>query len=169
MIRRKKIHEVVDSLLRKHGVNKAPVPVKRIAKAEGARVYSDELDGDLSGFLYRDPFETVIGVNTHHAPVRQHFTIAHELGHLMLHETDQLHVDHKFRNEFSSDGSDPEEIEANLFAAALLMPAQFLREDIQKTEIDLADEDVIYKLAKQYGVSTQALTIRLVNLGYLPS
>jgi Zn-dependent peptidase ImmA (M78 family) len=39
------------------------------------------LEGDLSGFLYRDKGQAVIGVNTRHHPVRQNFTIGHELGH----------------------------------------------------------------------------------------
>ena len=33
--------------------------------------------------------QAVIGVNTHHAPVRQNFTTAHELGHLLLHDQEQ--------------------------------------------------------------------------------
>jgi Zn-dependent peptidase ImmA (M78 family) len=168
MIRRKKIRNVVCELLERHGVAGGPVAVDRIARAEGARIHRDALEGELSGFLYRDAGNAIIGVNTHHASVRQRFTVAHELGHLLLHDHDQLHVDYKFRSESSSEGSDPEEIEANLFAAELLMPASFLAEDLEGASIDLADGDLVYELAKKYGVSTQALTIRLVTLGYLP-
>ena len=168
MIRRRRIRNTVNALLEKHDVVEGQVPVERIATAEGARIYRDALDGDLSGFLYSESGEAVIGVNTHHASVRQRFTVAHELGHLLLHNHDQLHVDYKFRSGSSSEGNDPEEIEANLFAAELLMPASFLAEDLQGSPIDFADADVVYRLAKKYGVSAQALTIRLVTLGYLP-
>jgi Zn-dependent peptidase ImmA (M78 family) len=168
VIRRKRIQAIVASLLEKNGITAVPVPVNQIARAEGAHLYFAALDGDLSGFLYREGSQATIGVNTHHASVRQRFTVGHELGHLVLHHHDQLHVDYKFRNTQSAEGTDPEEIEANLFAAELLMPRVFLEEDHRNTAIDLADEEVIFDLAHKYGVSTQALAIRLTTLGYLP-
>ncbi len=59
-------------------------------------------------------------------------------------------------------------MEANRFAAELLMPLQFLRDDLESRFFDLADDESLYELAKRYGVSTQALTIRLNGLGYTP-
>ena len=53
-IRRRKIQAMVEELLAENGVEKAPVPVSQIAKAKGARIFVDSLEGDLSGFLYRD-------------------------------------------------------------------------------------------------------------------
>ena len=44
----------------------------------------------------------MIGVNKDQAQVRQRFTIAHELGHLKLHEHKQVHVDREFRVRFRS-------------------------------------------------------------------
>lgn len=163
---------MVASLLDEIGINDAPVAVSQIAKAKGARIFVDALDGDLSGFLYRDKEQAVIGVNTSHAPVRQNFTIAHELGHLLLHDQDQLHVDREFRvrlrNDVSSQGTDEAEQEANYFAASILMPREFLERDLEKKEyFDLLDDDSIRELARKYGVSTQALAIRLKTLGYL--
>src|SRR5215470_19564940 len=116
---------LVQGLLAEHGVQQAPVPVEKIAKSNGARIYLQSLDDDVSGFLYRDKEQAVIGVNTHHAKVRQNFTTAHELGHLLLHDQEQLHVDHGFRvvrlrDGISSQGVDEDEREANLFAATLL-------------------------------------------------
>lgn len=171
-IRRRKIQAMVASLLDEIGINDAPVAVSQIAKAKGARIFVDALDGDLSGFLYRDKEQAVIGVNTSHAPVRQNFTIAHELGHLLLHDQDQLHVDREFRvrlrNDVSSQGTDEAEQEANYFAASILMPREFLERDLEKKEyFDLLDDDSIRELARKYGVSTQALAIRLKTLGYL--
>jgi Zn-dependent peptidase ImmA (M78 family) len=126
----------------------------------------------VSGFLYRDKNQTVIGVNTHHAPVRQNFTTAHELAHLLLHDQEQLHVDHEFRvrlrDDVSSKGTDEAEREANFFAACLLMPRGFLEKDLAHREfVDLLDDDFLTDLARRYGVSTQALVNRLKNLGYI--
>ncbi len=64
--------------------------------------------------------------------VRQRFTIAHELGHFFLHRASStVFVDAApifFRDESSSNGSQREEIEANAFAAELLMPEDAIRQ-----------------------------------------
>jgi Zn-dependent peptidase ImmA (M78 family) len=162
---------MVRELLAENGIKQAPVPVTRIAKACGVQISHSSLEGDLSGFLYLKNKQALIGVNTHHAPVRQNFTIAHELGHFLLHnQEEQIHVDHGFRgfrrNTLSSEGTDAGEREANFFAATLLMPEEFLDADIED-EIDLFDDDFLYNLARKYGVSTQALVNRLKYLGYI--
>lgn len=171
-IRRRKIESMIELLLARHRVDEAPVPVDRIAKAEGARIFYQSLEDNVSGFLYRDASQTVIGVNTHHAPVRRNFTTAHELGHLLLHDQEQLHIDHDFRvrlrDDRSSEGTDVAEREANFFAASLLMPRAFLEADLSGQEyVDLLDDDSLRELARKYGVSTQALAIRLKSLGYI--
>jgi Zn-dependent peptidase ImmA (M78 family) len=143
------------------------------SKAEGARIFYQSLEDNVSGFLYRDKTQAVIGVNTHHAHVRQNFTTAHELGHLLLHEQEQLHIDHEFRvrlrDDVSSQGTNDDEREANFFAASLLMPKQFLEEDLANEEyVDVLDDDLLSELARKYGVSSQALVNRLKNLNYIP-
>jgi Zn-dependent peptidase ImmA (M78 family) len=170
-IRRFKIQKLVSELLDEFEVAKPPVPVRRIARGRGARIFREGQEGDLSGFLFRRGKEIIIGVNTDQAPVRQRFTIAHELGHLLLHDLTELHVDHGFtvrlRSDLSSLGLDEQEMEANRFAAELLMPMRLLKEDLEGTELDLTDDETFRSLAKQYGVSAQALAIRLTGLGYL--
>ena len=173
MVRRRHIRLLVDQLLTEHHVHTAPVPIADLAKALGAEVRCEPADDDLSGFLYRDRRRktAVIGVNAHQHPNRQNFTAAHELGHFLLHDFDTVHVDRQFkvwlRSEASSQGTDTEEKEANLFAAELLMPAKFLERDISKIgNFDIFNEDIIRDLAARYGVSTQAMTFRLAYLGY---
>lgn len=113
----------------------------------------------------------VIGVNSVDAPVRQRFTIAHEIGHFILHKDEALHVDEKsligLRDRKSSLAVDEREIEANQFAAELLMPATFLQKDILNLPDDIEVEEAITKLAHRYQVSTQAMTFRLTALGCL--
>jgi Zn-dependent peptidase ImmA (M78 family) len=174
MVRRKHIRSLVDNLLAQHRVRSVPVPVTKIAQALGVTVQKKRADNELSGFLYRDRKRNlaIIGVNADHHEHRQIFTTAHELGHFLLHDFDDLHVDRQLkvwlRSELSSQGIDDEEKEANLFAAELLMPVRFLGEDVDKIgAIDLEDEDVLRRLAKKYGVSTQAMTFRLGYLGYV--
>ncbi|HUZ46743.1 MAG TPA: ImmA/IrrE family metallo-endopeptidase [Terriglobia bacterium] len=174
MVRRKHIRTLVQELLDERRVRSAPVAVAEIARALGVEVQETPAEDDLSGFLYRDRKRksAIIGVNADHHANRRNFTVAHELGHFLLHDFDDVHVDRNFkvwlRNDASSQGVDVEEKEANLFAAELLMPAHFLARDVDNIgTIDLINEEVLQELASQYGVSTQAMTFRLAYLGYI--
>lgn len=147
-----------------------PVLVEKILRQQGIRLVLKDLDGDISGFLHRGDGEApIIGINSHHSPARQRFTMAHELGHYLLGEGDSLHVDRRFelrlRSSLSSQGVDPDEIEANLFAAELLMPDHLLKRDLESCEpFDISDESDVRKLAKKYGVSPQSMMIRISSL-----
>lgn len=179
-VRGKHIRSLADKTLANQRILSAPVPVEGVARSLGAEVIYEPNDDDLAGFLLRDYARqrAVIGVNAKHHPNRQRFTIAHEIGHLLLHDHEGLHMDGitrwfqlRRRDERSSTGTDDEEREANLFAAELLMPDRFLEADLaQITELDLLDEDrsgLLEMLAKRYGVSLQALTYRLANLEFI--
>ena len=175
-------------LLREAAQEVVPVPVERIAKYLGAQVQFAPFEGDLSGLIYREEDDegqlvaTIIGINSSHAPTRRRFTLAHEIGHLRLGHLDgtgigQMHIDRKFlfkaRNARSAQAIDPQEIDANAFAAALLMPAKLLREDFKRFRIDsfevfdYEDDELASALAERYKVSLQAMLIRLYRLGLI--
>ena len=178
-IRRKYIRSLTEDILRRQRIRRGKVPVDEIAESLGITIQRDNFDGgdtdDISGFLFRNKAtgRAVIGVNASQGAERQRFTIAHELGHFLLHEGDTVHVDRDFRvklrNSKSSEGTDREEKEANLFAAELLMPERFLDEELRSVSgIDhLDDEKELAGLANRYGVSQQALMFRLNYLGYI--
>lgn len=157
-----------NKLLERANITSPPVPVDRLAELVGAEITFNNFQNEISGLLLRRKNSTVIGVANEQAPARQRFTIAHEIGHLLLHAGEELHVDTDFRvnlrSDSSSKGSDVTEIEANAFAAALLMPADFLSQDIVEMRIDVEDSEQIEALANKYGVSTQAMTFRISNL-----
>jgi len=161
------IEETVEHLLRRSRITKPPVPVERIAEREGLDIRLAPYEGDLSGALVRTERDAYIGVNSHHHPNRQRFTVAHELAHYFLHKGLRLHVDKNiwvnWRDDESSKAVQWEEIQANHFAAELLMPTAFLIRDINK--IRRIDDHTVQFLARKYRVSTQAMDIRLHNLG----
>ena len=130
-------------------------------------MYND-FNAEISGLLIRRIGEVVIGVASEQPEERQRFTIAHELAHLLLHKGDEVHIDKVFRvnlrSPISSSAQDVEEIEANAFAASLLMPIGFLRSDLQGVALDIDDPRQINELAKRYRVSAQAMTYRLMNV-----
>ncbi|MDT3438732.1 ImmA/IrrE family metallo-endopeptidase [Pseudofrankia sp. BMG5.37] len=170
-----KAHEEASRLLRTARLAQPPVPVERLAREAGALISYQPFEADdISGLLYRAVGAApVIGVNSTNSKVRQRFTIAHELGHLLLHKGNGLiferHVRLNFRDATSSTATDSEEIDANEFAAELLMP-----EDLLKKALDailagrhLSDSELVARLARRFEVSQQAMTFRLATLGIL--
>jgi Zn-dependent peptidase ImmA (M78 family) len=166
------INAKVKELITRSRVAKAPVPVGLIAELCGARIVENEFDGEISGVLVRKPGNVVIGVEKTQSKQRQRFTIAHELGHLLLHEGAEVHFDRNFRvnlrSPISSKAEDVAEIEANAFAASLLMPISFLLSDLRDKTIDLENEIQIGSLADRYEVSAQAMTYRLISIFSAP-
>lgn len=146
-----------------------PVPVERVAALVGAKIYYEPFDGQVSGLMHRRPDEsTIIGINSSHPTSRQRFSIAHELGHLVLHRDEQFHVDEKppirFRDQESSLATNSDEIEANQFASELLMPENLVMREIDKLPDDIDPEDAVRHLADRFRVSEQAMTVRLNRL-----
>jgi Zn-dependent peptidase ImmA (M78 family) len=171
-----RIRQIVRGILADNGIGRPPIPVDRIAQSFGVRINRDKYEGDLSGIMYRDEHDAIIGVNTYHHPNRQRFTIAHELAHYLLHRGKAVYVDKNYpvmvnlRNEVSSKAEDIEEIEANRFAAELLMPYEFLYEDLERHKVDLENDsdEGVRALAQKYKVSEQAMRFRIMNLVAAP-
>lgn len=166
------IRSKTTTLLRDVDCLSAPVPVERIATHLGATIrYGSYSEGNLAGMLIRGE-SPIIAVNATHHKNRQRFTIAHECGHLHLHH-DRYHIDEEFavfnRDGRSSLAIDKHEIEANQFAAEILMPYKFMIRDLLRTPIDLEDGENVRVLAKKYGVSVQAMTYRLANIFMYPA
>lgn len=162
---RSQIRRLAAELLAEADVTTPPVPIERVAKAAGFRLIKERLETDFSGFYVMQAGTPTIGVNVFHPSVRQRFTVAHELGHAKLHAND--HYDREFRRDpNSATATDPEEIDANAFAAELLMPASWIEQRWSEAT-DLLDNDWVVRTAREFGVSTQSLLYRIENLGLL--
>ena len=167
-----RIEQLTDALLTEAGVTAPPVPIENIVTARGISIRLMDLK-EVSGLVVRDGNAIVIGVNKAHPLTRRRFTIAHECAHALLHEGKEVRYDKDFRVDFrsgmSSLGVDVEEMEANFFAACILMPRRFLAADPLVSELDMEDAaGTVKALAARYKVSTQAMSIRLGNLATRP-
>jgi uncharacterized protein DUF955 len=161
-----------------------PVPVDRIASSL-LGLFIDEADdlrslpgapgdqGRLSGML--DPGEMVVWVDRGEArrsPGRRRFTIAHEIGHLILHASTSQGVfyDRPTNIREIDEGPPGEELpelrrrerEANGFARELLMPEPLVNEQAHATGFNLP------ALAGRFEVSVPAMRLRLRLLKLLP-
>jgi Zn-dependent peptidase ImmA (M78 family) len=158
-------------VLREFSISRAPVPVREIAERRGITVRFVPLEDELSGMIFVKEGITVIVVNSLQRPNRQRFTLAHECGHYELHMRDigsEVHVDKKFfvlaRDATSSKGFDRKEIEANRFAAELLVPKEFLRDELRGRVVDVEDVFLVSELARTFEVSDQMMSIRIGEL-----
>lgn len=162
-----RIEKRAERVLAMAGVETAPVPVERVARSLGIKVKRTDLGDDCSGILVRNGNRAVIGVNSQHSVNRRRFSIAHEIGHFDLH-SGETYIDRGYRVHFrdleSGSGTKREEMEANAFAAALLMPAKLVRDAFEKQPFELAEDDDLGILARKFRVSTQAMTYRLMKL-----
>ena len=167
-----RIEAKASAFLAEAGITRPPIPVDVLARHEGATIRYRNFDGDISGLLLRTDDEKVIAVHSAHAKVRQRFTIAHELGHLRLHKGRPIIVEQltrsarvNWRDDVSSGATDSEEIDANQFAAALLMPREMIEADYWRlANAGHLGDDIVAHLAGRYIVSTQAMHFRLLNL-----
>lgn len=133
--------------------------VKALARSLGVEVEERVLADTTDGYLERDAFLSASGwkivINRKRSVVRKRFTIAHELAHFLLHARDDPFYEPQ-RDTFSVG---PEENEANLFAARILMPGRilggFFQEGVRSPE----------KLGEIFGVSSEAMHRRLNELG----
>ena len=83
---RSEVSQRATDLLTTCRVTAPPVPVERIAASHGIQIVRSVAEWNESGFLLRDNSRIIIGINPRNSPKRQRFTIAHELGHWLLHE-----------------------------------------------------------------------------------
>lgn len=158
------------ALLKDSGVTELPVPVEQIARRLGAQITYESFEGEISGMLYRDRGTTVIGVNSRHAPTRQRFTVAHEIGHFLIHKGQPVFIDRFVRVNLRNGESNPEEVQANAFAAELLMPRAMVRDAINNAlsgRRDITPQEVVSVLAARFEVSAAAMQYRLINLEVL--
>jgi Zn-dependent peptidase ImmA (M78 family) len=157
-------------LLERFGIAEPKIDPVELAENLGVLVVQQEMTDDVSGMLLRRGEEKVIGVNQAHADVRQRFTVAHELGHLLLHRGRPLILDAgtsvNFRDKVSSMATDREEMEANRFAAALLAPEAMVRRAAREAQFATVTA-LVTDLSKRFGMSDTAMNYRLLNLGII--
>jgi Zn-dependent peptidase ImmA (M78 family)/transcriptional regulator with XRE-family HTH domain len=119
-------------------------------------------DDPLSGAAISDRDFPLIFVNAQHRTPRSLFTLAHELGHLLLrHDHDSaITVDENLA------GNTRAEREANAFAAAFLMPEARIDEYV--SDYGLGSESLA-RMLYDFGVSFESLVFRLHNLRKIDS
>ena len=154
-------------ILQAHWDGSIPVNPISIAAQIGVYVFPLEEGCSTSGLYRVENGVPKIYVNQHESPLRRRFTIAHELGHHVLGHLSEA-IASGGNAELPRDGNvtyslafyDQKEVDANKFAAELLMPESAVAYFVDKTTKNLSE------LARTFNVSDTAMSYRLSNLGY---
>jgi Zn-dependent peptidase ImmA (M78 family) len=170
--KRSTAEQEAEKLLDELRIDEIPVPVEAVLRRLGVRVVHERMGSDVSGMTYRRGQQFIVGLNSGHNLRRQRFTAAHEIGHIRLHPGRPLTIDSSirvnFRDQVSSQATNAEEIEANAFAAALLMPREAVVDHARHLTEEQglrSREKLIAELARLFDVSPEAMGYRLINLG----
>ena len=163
--------EAVERILQENGVKTAPVPVIRIAENLGFKVYTSGFkDSGIAGIMADSttavaPFKEkrVMVINKNDYATRQNFTIAHEIGHFVLHCNDLKNFFERYKHGLDR-GQRPEiENNANAFAAALLMPKKMITKLVEEKK-HLSRDKIINLICQNFIVSEKAANRRLIEL-----
>lgn len=154
----KKVESLVECNDDKH------IDVVAIARHLGLQVDEVEFENrNISGMIEYQ--KKTISIESRDPFVRKRFSVAHEIGHYVLHHMldneNKSEKEVSYRANVSSQTYDPKEIEANHFAATLLMPENRVR-DLWEYYCKNIDE-----VARILKVSVSALAFRLEYLGLL--
>ena len=155
-----------------------PVPIEDVARSvditDITLIGTDSFEGGL--VTDRDKSEGVILVNRKSRRQRQRFTIGHELGHFLmpLHLPDNgiqfmctLADMRRSDSSKTADRSVRVEVEANCFAASMLMPAVLFRRDLARSAVP--DIALLLRLCDKYDTSKEATARRFCELTDTPS
>ena len=175
MIEEQRSRADVEHLVRKElarmGLYQLPVNPIQFANRLGMSVeYAEFPDSSIIGMVHTKNGSGRIFAAESDTPYRLRFTIAHELGHYFLHlmegnvikdgEARDRPIDMFWEKEpaegIASEGL-TREIQANQFAAELLMPTEFVREEWSRNPR-------LPYLARMFDVTEEAIGYRVADL-----
>jgi len=164
-LRRESVHKLAEGIAKQLGYNPGDDLIPIVARLGGKISFQDawEMDTATSGSVRIDregKFEIFLALHTGQS--RDRFTIAHEIGHYILHYLwPKKHGHDVGPIEATRYGAGRVEYEANWFAAAFLMPADSFKQSFESANGDLSE------VSSKFGVSMAAAKIRAQSLGLI--
>lgn len=137
-------------LIKTAKITSYPVLLREVVKhIPDLDIDGQELEVGISGLQITFKGQSYIRYNTTHATTRNRFTVAHEVGHLILGHTNTCNL---------HNSGAPEEVEANQFAAELIMPLKLLK-------VAIVTHGTVSSLATAFWVSKDAMGKRVMETG----
>ncbi|MBK9157734.1 MAG: ImmA/IrrE family metallo-endopeptidase [Micropruina sp.] len=134
----------------------------------GLRIFVIPLPRNVSGlFVYLDPLGGCVAVNANHPRERRRWTKAHEYAHFIVNRNKPEITEIPGRKRLSES-----ERFADAFAGNFLMPRNGLIRrfnELKRSKAGRVTPATLVQLAHSYGVSVQAMTLRLEDLDTIPA
>lgn len=120
----------------------------------------------IAGVILRQASgDSFVGINADHGPVKQRFTLAHEVGHVEMGHQPRVEL---VADLFGGRTRDGQEVEANYFAAEFLAPRPAVRQWVEDRDLlGKIDADAVARLALSFGVSFPTTCYRLERAGLI--
>lgn len=147
------VRDSVKKLLKQAKISTYPIKVRDVLKVvPNLHIDSAELEDEISGMQAMVGDNIYIRFNESHSKIRKRFTVSHELGHAFLGHSSGC------QNSNNLNSKNISEVEANQFAAELLMPLSMLK-------IAINNSKTITSLAYDFWVSKEAMSWRIKETG----
>lgn len=159
------LNELASELIAAYAISTPPIDSMFVAREEGIEVVMDDFEDCFDARIEAHAGRFIIFCNIagHRGVSRTRFSLAHELGHYFIDEHRRFLLSGGQANctgvDFSHDQA--VEREADVFAAALLMPTHLFGSDLNEQEPNL---DVVLELAEECGTSIQSCALRVADL-----
>lgn len=177
LVRPDMMNDAVYKIFDECSIDKVPINVSEIAEKLGFDIYYGKFnDESVSGSMW-DVNEEIdlsatrkskrfILVSDRDTAERQRFTIAHEIGHFVMHCTDERNFYERYHS--NPDKTDPKlkkyEDDADFFAANLVLPSKLVIGYVMNNS-GVDRSALIQKICTQFGVERETVTRRFKELG----
>lgn len=166
--------QAVARILAENNVKTTPIPVVSIARNLGFSVYAmASKDETISGIMADSSVpvslfqeKRVIVYNREDYPLQQHFTVAHEIAHFVLHCNTTDNFYERYRRRQTGEKEPMIEKTANAFAAQLVMPDDMVRGYLSALPFTTTREEIIFGMTQKFFVSPEVAVHRLSEIGY---
>lgn len=142
------IEGISDALRRTWELGVDPIDnLTDILENKGVKIHQLDCNQKFSGCTFMQNSAPIIVVNSNHPGDRQRFSIAHELGHIVLRNKEESLI----------------EKAANRFAGSFLLPKQSAYSEFGSKRTQISIEE-LHILKHKYGISMQAIMHRARDL-----
>lgn len=153
------IDEIANQLRKSWKIGLSPIAdLVDLLESNGIRVFiiEDSIDNKFDGLATKIKEQPIIVISSDWPGDRQRFTLAHELGHLVLHN--------RLKNELDKE----EEKAADRFAGSFLLPTYAIKEELGEKR-NFIEPRELSLLKQEYGISMQGVIFRATHSGIITS
>lgn len=163
--------ELARSILSEFGIdNPMDVSIEDIIYALNIPLKYTKLSNCEGRIIHSEGKSLIVVNNNTSFQTRRDFTLAHELGHFLMHRHDMNHhIDDSTTMSWFDDKNNAkaskQEIEANIFASEILLPSHLFKKEVECKKFS---PELIRFISDKFKVSRSSVIYRFLELGNHP-